>query len=132
MMPRQRCEENDKTSETINIKPLNQLFRGKREHFKFYNITNCPSKKTFKRVLQKLILLFQFYNMTDNVQLINRCKEELSEEIEYNKLKDLPSQITVYMLFNGFNELSCNKSYFKELKRVFRTKRNILKNMQND
>ena len=36
------------TSDTINDKPLNQLFRGKRELFKFYNITTCPSNCIIK------------------------------------------------------------------------------------
>ena len=39
---------NDATSDTINDKPLNQLFRGKRELFKFYNITTCPSNCIIK------------------------------------------------------------------------------------
>ena len=59
--------------------------------------------------------------MTDKVQLINQCKEEISEEIEYHKIKGLPIQIMVHVLF---------KVYCKSQKQVFRIKRNILKNMK--
>ena len=42
--------EDDQTNESTNDKPLNQLFRRKRELFKFYNITsfssNCIIKST--------------------------------------------------------------------------------------
>ena len=42
------CKSEKPASDTINNKPLNQLFRGKRELFKFYNITTCPSNCIIK------------------------------------------------------------------------------------
>lgn len=57
-------------------------------------------------------------NITDKVQFINRCKEELSEEIESHKLKGLPTQIMVHMLFNCYKALLRDKAYCKEPKYI--------------
>ena len=68
--------------------------------------------------------------MTNNDEAyINECKAELDDEIEENKKKGLTTQLTIYMLYNGYNALLCDKAYCKNLKKEFRTKRNTLKNI---
>ena len=70
--------------------------------------------------------------MNINIQFINQCQTELNEEIEYHKLRGLSTQLTIYMLYNGYCALLCDKAYCKNLKKAFRTKRNMLKTMKND
>ena len=88
--------------------------------------------------LPSLMLLF-LYNLNDiksmtnnDEAFINQCQTELNEEIEYHKLKGLSTQLTIYMLYNGYCALLCDKAYCKSLKKAFRTKRNMLKKMMND
>ena len=70
--------------------------------------------------------------MNNNIHFIKQCKVELNEEIEQHKLKGLSTQLTIFMLFNGYRALLCDKAYCKSLKHKFRTKCNILKPMNND
>ena len=70
--------------------------------------------------------------MNNNIHFINQCKIELNEEIEQHRLKGLSTQLTIFMLFNVYHALLCDKAYCKSLKHEFRTKYNILKSMTND
>ena len=50
----------------------------------------------------------------------------------YPLMKGLSTQLTIYMLYNRYCALLCDKAYCKSLKQEFRTKRNMLKTMKND
>ena len=67
-----------------------------------------------------------------NIHFVNQYKNELNEEIEQHRMKGLTTQLTIFMLFNCYRALLCDKAFCKSLKQEFRTKCNILKSMNND
>lgn len=53
-------------------------------------------------------------------------------QIKDYQLKGLSYQVILYLLINSYNALLCDKSYNSKLKRIFKTKRDILKRMNEE
>ena len=66
---------------------------------------------------------------SNNIELYNN---ELMNQIKDYQIKGLSYQVVLYLLLNSYNALLCDKSYNSKLKRIFRTKRNILMKMNEE
>ena len=58
-----------------------------------------------------------------------RCNDELNNQIIKYSLEGIQYNSILYILFTDYDALLCDKAYCYDLRRTFRTKRDILKKM---
>ena len=62
-------------------------------------------------------------------EFYNKCNDELNNQIMEYSLEGIQYKSILHILHTNYDALLCDKAYCRELKKIFRTKRNILMKM---